>query len=102
MVIGQSANKPDLKMIRRIKRTLRGALALTDETIITVTQLTCLEEECAPLETVFGLLQPERPQQQYKLHKATDTIDVEDLIKVCQGSGHQVDRSVIGRLFKEF
>ena len=101
MLIGLSSNKPSLQSVRRIKRTLHGALVLSDEAIITVTQLACLEEECAPLETVFGLLQPEHAQQQYKIHKATDAIDIEDLLKVCQAWGHQVERHVIDHLFKE-
>ena len=58
MLIGSVSEKPSLEVIRRIKRVLREALALSEDVTVTVTQLACLEEDCAPLETVIGLLRP--------------------------------------------
>ena len=101
MLIGSSSKKPSLAVIRRIKSTLRDALELPEDAMVTVTQLACLEEECAPLETVIGLLQPGLPQRQHKLHKDTDTVGPDDLTQVCEAWGHRVPRSVIDQLFKE-
>ena len=101
MLIGNSSNKSNLKMVRRIKRTLHRALNLPEEAIITVTQLTCLEKGCAPLETVIGLLQPERPQRQHKIHKAIEAINTDDLKKTCDAWGLDTQINVIDSFFKE-
>lgn len=90
MLIGQSAKKPNLETIRRIKRALREALELSEDDTVTVAELACLEEGCAPIETVVGLLRPDSPQLQHKLHKATDAVDAEDLTEVCVAWGFDV------------
>ena len=101
MLIGNSSNRPNLLAVRRIKRALREALALPEEALVTVTQLACLEEDCAPLETVIGLLRPDEPQLQHKVHKATDAIQAEDLVPVCAAWGFPVPLSTFQHLFKE-
>ena len=93
MLIGNAGARPNLSAVRRIKRSLRTALALPEEALITVTQLACLEEACAPLETVIGLLRPDAPQLQHKVHKATDAVDADDLMEVCAAWGVSVKRS---------
>ena len=86
-LLSQSRTKPNLDQIRKIKATLRQALKLSDEDTITVTELACLEEDCAPLETVIGLLQDDHPQIQHKIHKPTNSIDTNDLTEVCKAWG---------------
>jgi hypothetical protein len=98
MLIG-NRKKPDLAQVRRIKRALRLTLDLPDEATVTVTQLACLEEDCAPLETVIGLLRPAAPQLQHKIHKATDAVDAEDLLLVCMGWGFAIHSSELSRHF---
>ena len=101
MLIGNSAKKPSLTTIRRIKSTLREALNLGEDSVVTVTQLACLETDCAPLETVFGLLQPGTTQLQYKVHKATEDIHADDLMQVCEAWGYDIKRTMIEPLFQE-
>ena len=101
MLIGGPRNRPNLDAIRRIKHALVHTIALPEDAIITVTQLACLEEDCAPLETVIGLLQSGAPQLQHKVHKATDTVDARDLAQVCKAWGFQVQASVLESLLKE-
>ncbi len=93
MLIGRGSKKPNLETVRHIKRSLREALELPEDTLITVTQLACLEEDCAPLETVIGLLRPGVPQLQHKVHKPTDSVDAADLVQVCKTWGFSVDIS---------
>ncbi len=69
--------------------------------MITVAQLACLEEDCAPLETVIGLLRPDTPQLQHKIHKATDAVNAADLIEVCTAWGFITPQEIIEDLFKE-
>ena len=90
MLIGSSAKRPNLEAVRRIKRVLRKTLDLPEDAMITVTQLACLEEDCAPLETVIGLLRSGEPQLQQKVHKETDAVDVTDLAQVCESWGFSV------------
>lgn len=101
MLIGNTRNKPSLDTIRRIKFTLRGTLNLPEEAIITVTQLACLEDGCAPLETVIGLLQPNQPQLQFKIHKETAAVNADDLKMVCDAWGFKIKITEIDNLFKE-
>ena len=101
MLIGSASEKPDLEAVRRIKRVLREVLGLPEEATVTVTQLACLEEDCAPLETVVGLLRPGAPQLQHKIHKATNALSAEDLLQVCEAWGHAVEIEVLKPLFKE-
>ena len=87
MLIGRSSKRPSLKTVRRIKRTLIDVLQLPEDAIVTISQLACREEDCAPLETVIGLLSPSEPQLQYKVHKAVDEIVPDDLMQVCADLG---------------
>ena len=89
MLIGHTRRRPDLATIRRLKQALRDALDLPEDAVITITELACLEDDCAPVETVFGLLEPAGPQRQHKLHKATTSIDAADLRAVCDAWGFE-------------
>ena len=101
MLIGHSSKKPNLEVVRRIKRTLREALSLSSEATLTITELACLEEDCAPVETVFGLLRPNAPQLQHKVHKPTDGVDATDLMEVCAAWGFHVAMTDLVSLDKE-
>ncbi len=87
MLIGMSRPRPDRERVRRIKETLREALSLSEDATVTVTELACLEEGCAPIETVIGLLRPDAPQLQHKLYKPVESIDAHDLSEVCKAWG---------------
>ena len=86
-LLSQSRTKPNLDQIRKIKATLRQALKLSEEDTITVTELACLEKDCAPLKTVIGLLRDGHPQIQHKIHKSTNFIGTHDLTEVCKAWG---------------
>ena len=101
MLIGNAGNKPNLRNIRRIKATLKAVLNLSDEATITVSQIVCLEADCAPLETVIGLLRPDAPHRQFKVYKETNAVDARDLRKVCQSWGTDIQLSVIETSFQE-
>ena len=101
MLIGTSRRRPNLEGARRIKKALREALGLADDVTITVTELACLEEDCAPVETVFGLLRPDAPQLQCKLHKPMDAVDAEDLAQVCAAWGFDARTPVLAPLLQE-
>ena len=101
MLIGQSSKSPNIRVIRRIKQVLQEALELSDDATITVAELACLEEDCAPVETVFGLLRLDAPQVQHKIHKPTDGIDAQDLMDVCTAWGFDVPAAALSSFNKE-
>ena len=101
MLIGTSPRNPNLERIRRIKKALREALSLSDDMTVTATELACLEEGCAPVETVIGLLRPDAPQLQRKLHKPMDAVDAKDLAQVCTAWGFDVKLPALTPLLQE-
>ncbi len=59
----------------RVKEWVFSALALDRDTVaVMVTELTCLEPGCPPLETVIAVMDGVRPPWQYKLHKRADQV----------------------------
>jgi len=101
MLLGTMVKKPSLETVRHIKRTLREVLELPEDTTITVSQLACLEQGCAPVETVIGLLCPNQPQRQHKIHKPTEELRAEDLVEVCEAWSLPVELADIEPFFKE-
>ena len=101
MLIGKSPRRPNLERVRCIKNALRETLSLSDDMTVTVTELACLEEGCAPVETVIGLLRPDAPQLQCKLHKPMDAVDAADLAQVCAAWGFDVEIPVLAPLLQE-
>ena len=99
MLFGKSSKKPNIKTIRRIKATLHETLQLPEDVIVTVAELMCLEEDCSPIETVFGLLDPNAPQKQHKVHKAIEDLDSKDLMRVCTAWGFDIQISDIESTF---
>ena len=99
MLIGKSPKRPNLETVRRIKRVLLEVLPLPEEAIVTVSQLACREQDCAPIETVIGLLRPGAPQLQYTVHKAVAEIVVADLQDVCAAWDFAVQHSAIESSF---
>ena len=101
MLIGNTSSRPNIANVRRIKRALQKALNLDEDATLTVTQLACLEEDCAPLETVIGLLLPGMPQRQHKVHKPTDSITAQDLLDLCTAWGVVIESSFFDPYFLE-
>ncbi len=101
MLINTSPRRPNRERVRHIKEALRTALSLPDGTTVRVTELSCLEEGCAPIETVVALLRPDAPPLQHKLHKPTDAVDAEDLVQVCKAWGFDVQISIFVPLLQE-
>ena len=93
MLIGEKKKKPNLARLQKIKKLLSEILDLPATSTITVNQLSCYEEGCPPIETVVALLRPRLPTLQHKVHKPIDQLQVNDLVKMCEGWGFNVDQS---------
>ncbi len=101
MLIGRPSNKPKLETIRRIKRALNDTLDLPEGAMVTVAELACLEEDCAPIETVIGLLREGAPQLQHKVHKATEAVGADDLVQICKAWGIDVPVAAFEQFFSK-
>jgi len=93
MLIGEKKKKPNLARLQRIKKLLSESLDLPETSTITVNQLSCHEEGCPPVETVVALLRPGLTALQHKIHKPVDQLQVNDLVKICEDWGFNVDQS---------
>ena len=65
-----------------IKRALREVLCLSEDAILMVTELACLEDDYAPVETVIALMLSGKPQQQSKIHTSIEDLAAVDLVQV--------------------
>ena len=99
MLIGKTAKKSNLETVKNIKKALRTALQLPEEVIVMVAEQACLEEDCAPRETVISLLRPDAPQLQYKIHKAIVSLEATDLLQVCSTWGFEVSETIFEPFF---
>ena len=92
MLIGEKKKKPNLLRLQKIKKLLSEILNLPETFTITVNQLNCYEEGCPPIETVVALLRPGLTALQHKIHKPVDQLQVNDIVKICEGWGFTVDQ----------
>ncbi|MDV3352191.1 hypothetical protein D0962_02590 [Leptolyngbyaceae cyanobacterium CCMR0082] len=81
-LFSQSRPKPNLAALQQIKTWVYDLLKLDPDIGISVSQLQCKEPDCPPIETVITILS--QPAQQYKIHKALDDIELDDLIRLFQ------------------
>ncbi len=51
-----------------IKAWVREALALSDDTTLTITELACRDDGCPDIETVIGIFHNDKPTQTLRVH----------------------------------
>ena len=98
MFLGSSKPKTDLKKVRKIKEALSDNLPIQKESTITVTELSCLEEGCPPVETVVALLKAGSDPLQHKIHKPAAELKAADLTEIAIRWGFPVKPG----LFEQF
>ena len=98
MFLGSSKPKTDLKKVRKIKEALSDNLPIQNESTITVTEISCLEEGCPPVETVVALLKAGSDPLQHKIHKPAAELKAADLTEIAIRWGFPVKPD----LFEQF
>ena len=98
MFIGSSKPKTDLKKVRKIKEALSENLSIQNESTITVTELTCLEKGCPPVETLVALLKAGSDPLQHKIYKPVAEFKADDLTEIAIRWGFPVKPD----LFEQF
>jgi hypothetical protein len=67
-----------------IKAQVASQLGLSEDATVMVTELSCLEEGCPPIETVIAVFQPAMEKLQFKLHRAIADITTQDIQEICE------------------
>ena len=101
MFIGSSKPKTDLNKVRKIKEALGETLSIQNNANITVTELTCLEEECPPVKTVVALLKVGSNPLQHKIHKPAAEFKAADLTEIAIRWGYPVKPDCFDQFDKE-
>lgn len=71
---------------RRIKDWVREVLAPGDDVTILVSELTCSEPGCPPIETVIALFKGREEPTKYKIHRASADVTREDVVALAAGT----------------
>ncbi|MBM4257193.1 MAG: hypothetical protein FJ147_14995 [Deltaproteobacteria bacterium] len=69
--------------IKEVKHWVQESLALPPETTILITELTCTEPGCPPLETVIALLRGPGDNVQEKIHRSIAEVTKEEIETLC-------------------
>jgi hypothetical protein len=75
----------DPEQVERIKAWARTTWALSDETMVMVTELECREPGCPPIETVIALLEGPGKTLQHKIHKPAAEVVQSDVERLAKG-----------------
>ena len=67
----------------QIKAWVREALALPDDTPISVTELACRDEGCPDIETVIGVFEPGKKIRTLRVHVPIAEVHQENIAQVC-------------------
>ena len=76
-LFSQEKSKANPEKVRAIKSWVYRLLSISPDVPISLSQLTCKEPGCPPIETTIAIMT--KPIQQYKIHKAIDEIDEVDI-----------------------
>lgn len=74
-----SSKKISPDQLRQLKAWVYQALSLDESVLVSISQLTCTEPGCPPLETVIAVMT--QPPQIYKIHQPTVDINEEDVVQ---------------------
>ena len=94
MLFTKKPRRPNVDKIRQLKQILGEALDVGDTAIVTVNEITCLEEGCPPIETVVAVLQSNSLTLQNKIHKPINDVQADDLKEVCRKWGFKVPDTI--------
>ena len=74
-----ASNKISPVQLKQLKTWVYQALTLDESVPISISQLTCTEPCCPPLETVIAVMT--QPPKTYKIHRPAVEISQEDVVQ---------------------
>lgn len=66
--------------LARVKRWVRSACGLKEETVVLITELRCHEPGCPPVETVIAVMAGPGRRWDYRLHKPAAAIAWHEIV----------------------
>jgi hypothetical protein len=64
---------------RQIKTWVRELCKLDDDVVLSITELTCRDDDCPDIETVIGIMRPGQKIETIRIHRAIAEVTREDL-----------------------
>lgn len=74
-----AANKISPTQLKQLKSWVYQTLSLDESIPVSISQLTCTEPGCSPLETVIAVMT--QPPKTYKIHQPAAEIGENDLVQ---------------------
>jgi hypothetical protein len=75
--------------VKRVKGWVESHIELGESDAVIVTELSCSEEGCPPIETVVALLRPGQEPRKWKVHKPVVDVTEEEVRCAIEGrDGH--------------
>ncbi len=71
-----------------IKGWIRELMDLPADTPVTVAELTCRDDECPDIETVIGILEPNKPIATVRIHAAMTEVTKADVAEAAHAGIH--------------
>jgi len=81
-----------VESIRRLKAWTTEFLGLDENATVLVTELTCTEPGCPPLETVIAVLRPGSSSDKRKMHRAAREMTRADIEQLWSAPDHSHSR----------
>jgi hypothetical protein len=81
---------------RQIKEWVRELLAPGDEVTILVSELTCSEPGCPPVETVIALFRGREEPVKYTIHRPSAEVTRDDVAGLAKGEGRRAPGADFG------
>ena len=75
-----TSNKISLAQLQQLKGWVYQALSLDESIPVSVSQLTCTEPGCPPLETVIAVMS--QPPKTFKIHRPAAEISQVDVVQM--------------------
>ncbi|MEM6256112.1 MAG: hypothetical protein AAF821_24630 [Cyanobacteria bacterium P01_D01_bin.156] len=73
------STKISLEQLKQLKGWVYQTLSLDEGVPLSISQLTCTEPGCPPLETVIAIMT--QPPQTYKIHQPASEITADDIVQ---------------------
>lgn len=71
-----------------IKAQIATELGLGEDATVMVSELTCLEEGCPPVETIIAVFPSAGERLQFKIHRSIQEITAHDIRQMCSQQIH--------------
>jgi len=82
--LDDSAPRSTREELTAFREWVRAAFELDEAVTVMVTELTCLEPGCPPIETVVAVMSPTEPRWQFKVHKRVGEFDAGDRARLTE------------------